>query len=100
MLARLQTRVSRRVVASTTRRVHSTPINRIATISPKAVLAAFFVGTGVAYALQSSPTEAETTKPTSIFEFEAERITGEVQSLSEYRGKVCLIVNVASKCSA
>ncbi len=35
---------------------------------------------------------------TSIHDFEAQRITGETVKLSDYRGKVLLIVNTASKC--
>ena len=33
----------------------------------------------------------------SIHDFEMETITGESQSLSDYDGQVCLIVNVASE---
>ncbi|WP_152393682.1 glutathione peroxidase [Paenibacillus guangzhouensis] len=35
---------------------------------------------------------------TSIYDYSAARITGEEQSLSDYSGKVLLIVNTASKC--
>lgn len=35
---------------------------------------------------------------TSIYQFEAERLEGGEQSLSDYEGKVLLIVNTASKC--
>lgn len=35
---------------------------------------------------------------TSIYQFEAERLEGGEQSLSDYQGKVLLIVNTASKC--
>jgi glutathione peroxidase len=34
----------------------------------------------------------------SIYEFDAKTIDGQVQSLSDYKGQVLLIVNVASKC--
>lgn len=34
----------------------------------------------------------------SVYEFEAERIDGKVQSLRDYEGRVLLIVNTASKC--
>jgi glutathione peroxidase-family protein len=34
----------------------------------------------------------------SLYDFSAETISGETQLLSEYRGKVVLIVNTASKC--
>ena len=34
----------------------------------------------------------------NLHDFEAVTIGGETQKLSEYAGKVCLIVNVASKC--
>ena len=33
----------------------------------------------------------------SMHDFEMETITGETQSLSDYKDKVCLIVNVASE---
>jgi glutathione peroxidase len=36
--------------------------------------------------------------PTSIYEIPVETITGEQTSLAQYRGKVLLVVNVASKC--
>ena len=35
---------------------------------------------------------------TSLFDFSAATITGEVQELSTYEGKVVLVVNTASKC--
>jgi glutathione peroxidase len=35
---------------------------------------------------------------TSVYDFEAQTINGEAVSLSQYRGKVLLIVNTASKC--
>lgn len=34
----------------------------------------------------------------SIYEFSADRLNGEVESLDNYRGKVILVVNTASKC--
>jgi len=34
----------------------------------------------------------------SVYDFSADTITGEPQSLSEYKGQVLLIVNTASKC--
>jgi glutathione peroxidase len=36
--------------------------------------------------------------PTSVYDFEAQTITGETVKLDQYRGKVLLIVNTASKC--
>ena len=36
--------------------------------------------------------------PTSIYDFEAQSITGQPVALSEHRGKVLLIVNTASAC--
>jgi len=36
--------------------------------------------------------------PASIYEIPVEKITGERASLADYKGKVLLIVNVASKC--
>jgi glutathione peroxidase len=35
---------------------------------------------------------------TSIYDFSAQTITGKEQSLDDYRGKVLLVVNTASKC--
>jgi len=34
----------------------------------------------------------------NIYQFEAERLDGSVQSFADYKGKVLLIVNTASKC--
>ncbi|WP_088328434.1 glutathione peroxidase [Lacimicrobium sp. SS2-24] len=34
----------------------------------------------------------------SLYDFEVEKIDGKVQSLNDYKGKVLLIVNTASKC--
>jgi len=34
----------------------------------------------------------------NVFDFEAERIDGRVQPLAEYKGRVLLIVNTASRC--
>ena len=34
----------------------------------------------------------------TIYEFDADRITGDSQSLADYKGKVVLVVNTASKC--
>lgn len=36
--------------------------------------------------------------PDTIYEFSAETLQGKTQSLAEYKGKVVLIVNTASKC--
>ncbi len=41
---------------------------------------------------------AGTAAAASVYDFSADRITGEPQNLSEYRGQVLLIVNTASKC--
>lgn len=41
---------------------------------------------------------AQTETPTSLHGFTMETITGEQTSLSEYEGKVVVVVNVASKC--
>ncbi len=42
--------------------------------------------------------DAKHTQPKSIYEFEVTRNNGKAESLSVYKGKVLLIVNVASKC--
>lgn len=36
--------------------------------------------------------------PSSIYDFEVETLTGEKRAMADYRGKVLLIVNTASKC--
>jgi len=36
--------------------------------------------------------------PQSIYDIPVNRITGEAASLADYRGKVLLVVNVASQC--
>jgi glutathione peroxidase len=41
---------------------------------------------------------AGTAAAASVYDFSADRITGEPQNLSEYSGQVLLIVNTASKC--
>ncbi|ENU80535.1 MULTISPECIES: glutathione peroxidase [unclassified Acinetobacter] len=35
---------------------------------------------------------------TKIYQFEAERLDGHIQSMADYEGKVLLVVNTASKC--
>ena len=35
---------------------------------------------------------------TNIYQFEAELLNGDIKNLSDYQGKVVLIVNTASKC--
>lgn len=35
---------------------------------------------------------------TSLYDFKLKSITGELTDLAKYRGKVCLVVNVASQC--
>ncbi len=49
------------------------------------------VGAGLALA-------ANTADQGSFFDFETHTLLGEPLSLSDYEGKVCLVVNVASKC--
>lgn len=46
----------------------------------------------------SASSTAEVPEPRSPYEITATRIDGEAQSLSQYKGKVLLLVNVASKC--
>jgi glutathione peroxidase len=44
------------------------------------------------------PLSAGADTPQSFFDFETHTLMGEEISLQEYAGKVCLVVNVASKC--
>jgi glutathione peroxidase len=56
------------------------------------------------YRLNSSTTNRESSHMkgestmTTVYDFSAERIDGQVQPLSAYKGKVLLIVNTASRC--
>ncbi|XP_022900069.1 uncharacterized protein [Onthophagus taurus] len=63
--------------------------------------------TGVVFSAYSFSTVAaasslnnpkDPTKANSIYDFQAYGISGEVVSLSKYKGHVCIIVNVASEC--
>lgn len=101
MLLRLRAQTARnqpRSVSVLARRFQNTPVLST-TRSPlvPSLFVAFMVGTGAAYCSSSSRADAEVTEPQTIFDFEATRIDGTPESLSKYRGKVCLIVNVASK---
>lgn len=42
--------------------------------------------------------QADPKQATSLFEFEADTLTGDTRELGEYAGKVVLVVNTASKC--
>jgi len=46
----------------------------------------------------AAPGAAEETEPASVLDFRLDRIDGEPQDLSDYRGRVLLLVNVASRC--
>lgn len=48
--------------------------------------------------LQKAPAMTATTQPSSPLDFTVENIDGQPTDLSQYKGKVVLIVNVASKC--
>ena len=66
-------------------------------------LAARLVGTGLALAVvglagASLASEDDAGKGDSIHQFDARRLSGQEESLGEYRGEVLLIVNTASKC--
>jgi glutathione peroxidase len=41
--------------------------------------------------------QSDPTKASSIYEFSVKTIDGEEVSLDKYKGRVCVIVNVASK---
>jgi glutathione peroxidase len=45
-----------------------------------------------------SPAQAKTNEPASPLDFSVKTIDGKEQNLSQYKGKVVMIVNVASKC--
>ena len=69
------------------------------------VVAAGAIGAGVAMLEDPVPTPAPTpapakpaTDPADVLDVKAKRIDGSEEDLSAYRGKVVLIVNVASKC--
>jgi glutathione peroxidase len=59
-----------------------------------AVLFAF----AAALVLRALPARAEDKKPASALDFTVEDIDGKKVDLSQYKGKVVMIVNVASKC--
>ncbi|BHF70111.1 hypothetical protein SprV_0301316100 [Sparganum proliferum] len=42
--------------------------------------------------------KARTSNPAEFYTFSAENIDGEMVSMERYKGKVCLVVNVATKC--
>lgn len=80
-------------------RMHTIPAGPLTVLNSKivpSILVAFMVGSGAVYCSKVRA-EAETKEPSSIFDFEAVKIDGTPQDLAEYRGKVCLVVNVASK---
>jgi len=49
-------------------------------------------------ALALLPLGSGAEEPQSLFEFETRTLQGEEVSLDQYAGRVCLVVNVASKC--
>src|SRR4051812_29802077 len=77
-------------------------MNRIITVL---ALAAAVVGIGMATSAgaQDKPATAAPTPPTAaakadVFKFKMKNIDGKEVDLSQYAGKVILMVNVASKC--
>lgn len=53
---------------------------------------------GIACGLDAEPTTRPTTEPSSVLDFAVRDNTGNVVNLADYRGKVLLIVNTASRC--
>ena len=43
-------------------------------------------------------TDAKSDEPASLLDLEAQRLTGQTESLGDYRGQVLLVVNTASRC--
>jgi len=43
-------------------------------------------------------TNAATPSPKSLYDFQMKDLSGKVQSLSDFKGKIVLVVNVASRC--
>jgi glutathione peroxidase len=61
---------------------------------PKRLIFSFFLMTSLPAMLHAQ----DTTKPKNIYQFQMSTIDGEKVELSKYKGKVILIVNVASEC--
>jgi glutathione peroxidase len=57
-----------------------------------------FRGAAMMRRLKERPMTGKTAAPGKIYEFELKTIEGKPRKLSEYKGKVLLIVNVASQC--
>lgn len=70
-------------------------IHRAATITLLASLLA--IGLGVA-ALAHAANDSATKDPAYVLDFTMNRIDGAPQNLADYKGKVVLIVNLASRC--
>src|SRR4029450_7918103 len=64
---------------------------------PTICLAVLFAFVAV-LALRALPARAEDKKPSSVLDFTVEDMDGKKVDLSQYKGKVVMIVNVASKC--
>ncbi|KAG0239026.1 hypothetical protein BGX31_003090 [Mortierella sp. GBA43] len=92
-------RIFRLQVGATATRVPSSiSVSRYSSPSPAQVswrLRSFSTAGASAMFAASSPAEA---KPTSFFDLKAKDIHHREVNLSEYKGKVILVVNVASKC--
>jgi len=56
------------------------------------------LGLTIAVLMPQKSSSQENAMPSSLYELEAKNIEGEVIKLSQFKGKVALIVNVASKC--
>jgi glutathione peroxidase len=70
-----------------TRRVHPVHLRTLIAAAP-----------ALAAALTGGTMSAQTDEPVSVYDFTVNSIEGKPVQLSEYKGKVLLIVNVASKC--
>ena len=78
------------------------PRCRLRTLTAVATILLVTLATGVLVtsgaAAQPTTTAKEENHVTTVYDFEAKTIDGKTIRLDEYRGKVLLVVNVASKC--
>nr|AYQ93003.1 glutathione peroxidase 2 [Rhodiola crenulata] len=73
-------------------------LKSLTTANSVAIVVLVFAVVAVFYHYADSPTMSGDELPSSIYDFTIKDIRGNDVSLSEYKGKVLLIVNVASQC--